>query len=108
MAAAVEEICEIGIEEVWRHDLILAETVVTGANHLGIGVVSPMSAEERSAIVSLRLPDGVSSEVVAQRLQDEYSILVTSRSGFLRVSPHIDNSIEQVNSLISALEEILN
>ena len=108
LAAAVEEICDIGIEEVWRYDLILAESVVNGANNLGLGVVSPMSAEERSAIVSLRLPDGVSSEVVAKRLQDEYSILVTSRSGFLRVSPHIDNSIEQVNSLISALEEILN
>ena len=81
--------------------------LASGANHLGLGVVSPMSAEERSAIVSLRMPEGISSEVVAQRLQDEYSILVTSRSGFLRVSPHIDNSIDQVNSLIFALEDIL-
>ena len=67
-----------------------------------------MSVKERSAIVSLRMPVGISSEEIAQRLQDEYSILVTSRSGFLRVSPHLDNTIDEVNSLISALEEILS
>ena len=108
LAAAVEEICEIGIEQVWAHDLSLADAVAEGADQLGLSVVSPMSVKERSAIVSLRMPVGISSEEIAQRLQDEYSILVTSRSGFLRVSPHLDNTIDEVNSLISALEEILS
>jgi len=50
----------------------------------------------------------VSSETIARRLQDEHSILVTSRAGLLRVSPHIDNSVEEVGMLFDALENLLS
>ncbi|MCH2436879.1 MAG: aminotransferase class V-fold PLP-dependent enzyme [Candidatus Thalassarchaeum sp.] len=108
LAAAVEEINEIGIEEVWRHDLALSDSVIDGAQRLGIEVASPLSDSERSAIVSLKLPEGVSSEEIARRLQDEYSILVTSRAGLLRVSPHIDNSEGDVQSLLEALKHLVS
>jgi len=107
LAAAVDEICEIGPEKVWAHDIGLADKVIEGANRLGLSIVSPMSEDERSAIVSLRMPEGVSSESIARRLQDEHSILVTSRAGLLRVSPHIDNSLEEVGMLFDALESLL-
>ena len=108
LAAAVNEICETGIQQVWEHDLALADRVIEGANRLGLRIVSPMSEDERSAIVSLRMPEGVSSETIARRLQDEHSILVTSRAGLLRVSPHIDNSVEEVGMLFDALENLLS
>ena len=108
LAIAVDEICNIGIQEVWEHDLALAGNVIEGANQLGISVVSPSSEGERSAIVSLRMPEGVSSETIARRLQDEHSILVTSRAGLLRVSPHIDNSGDEVGLLFDALEKLLS
>jgi selenocysteine lyase/cysteine desulfurase len=108
LAAAVEEINEIGIEEVWRHDLALADLVIDGARLLGIEVVSPLSDSERSAIVSLRLPEGVSSEEISRRLQDEYSILVTSRAGLLRVSSHIDNTEGDIQSLLEALKHLVS
>ncbi len=108
LAKAVDEICEIGIQEVWEHDLALADKVIEGANRLGLSIVSSITEEERSAIVSLRMPEGVSSEAIARRLQDEYSILVTSRAGLLRVSPHIDNSTEEVGMLFDALEKLLS
>jgi selenocysteine lyase/cysteine desulfurase len=41
-------------------------------------------------------------------LQEEYGILVTSRSGFIRVSPHIDNDEKQIHFLMDSLEEIFN
>ena len=90
------------------HDLALADSVKDGAQRLGIEVVSPLSDSERSAIVSLRLPEGVNSEDISRRLQDEYSILVTSRAGLLRVSPHIDNSQADVQSLFEALKHLLS
>ena len=108
LAAAVEEINEMGIEEVWRHDLALADSVIDGARRLDIEVASPLSESERSAIVSLRLPEEVSSEDIARSLQDEYSILVTSRTGLLRVSPHIDNTEGDVQALIEALERLIS
>ena len=75
---------------------------------MGLSIISPRSEGERSAIVSLRMPDGISSEVIARRLQDEHSILVTSRAGLLRVSPHIDNTMEEVEMLFQALESIFS
>ena len=98
----------MGIEEVWMHNLALADSVIDGAQRLGIEVASPLSDSERSAIVSLRLPEGVNSEDISRRLQDEYSILVTSRAGLLRVSPHIDNSQADVQSLLEALKHLLS
>ena len=108
LAAAIDELLEMGMDEVWRHDLELADHLIRGAEELGIEVVSPTSESERSAIVSLRMPSGLSSLEVSNRLQSEYSILTTSRSGMLRVSPHIDNDISQIDSLASALSEILS
>ena len=108
LAAAIDELVGIGMEEVWRHDLELVDSLVEGISGLGIDIVSPLSDSERSAIVSLRLPSGNSSIEVAERLQSEYSILVTSRSGLLRVSPHVDNNLEEIESLVSALGEILS
>ena len=86
----------------------LVDSLVRGISGMEVEISSPMSEEERSAIVSLSLPSGTSSVDVADRLQSEYSILVTSRSGLLRVSPHIDNSLEDIESLVSALGEILS
>ena len=108
LAAAIDELVEIGIDEVWRHDLELVDSLVLGVLDLGVEVASPMSEKERSAIVSLRLPSGTSSVDVVNRLQSDYSILVTSRSGLLRVSPHIDNNLEEIESLVFALGEILS
>ncbi len=108
LAKAVDEICDMGIEEVWEHDLKLADKVIEGANRLELGIVSPLSKDERSAIVSLRMPKGISSETISRRLQDEHSILVTSRAGLLRVSPHVDNTAEEVGMLFDALERLLS
>ena len=108
LAKAVDEICDFGIQEVWEHDLKLADKVIDEAKRIGLSIVSPISEDERSAIIGLRMPEGVSSEVIARRLQDEYSILVTSRAGLLRVSPHMDNTTEEVGMLFDALEKILS
>ena len=108
LAKAVDEICDFGIQEVWEHDLKLADKVIDEAKRIGLSIVSPISEEERSAIIGLRMPEGMSSEIIARRLQDEYSILVTSRAGLLRVSPHMDNTTEEVGMLFDALEKLLS
>jgi len=108
LAAAVDELNDIGIEQVWRHNYELANSIIEGAAKLGISVASPLEENERSAIVSLLLPGGLHSDETARRLQDEFSIVVTSRAGLLRVSPHIDNDSTDVYALFHALGEILS
>ena len=107
LAASIEELVSIGIQEVWEHDLRLADAIIEGALSRGLRVASPTNDDERSAIVSIFPPQGADCSAIVTRLQDEYGILVTNRSGMIRVSPHIDNSSEQIEALFDALDEIL-
>tara|TARA_Y100000588_G_scaffold88304_1_gene94234 strand:+ start:768 stop:1898 length:1131 start_codon:yes stop_codon:yes gene_type:complete len=107
LAASIEELVSIGIQEVWEHDLRLADAIIEGALSRGLRVASPTNDDERSAIVSIFPPQGADCSAIVTRLQDEYGILVTNRSGMIRVSPHIDNSSDQIEALFDALDEIL-
>ena len=108
LAASIDEITDIGIQEVWEHDLGLTKVLIKGVLENELEVASPTSAEERSAIVSIKMPTGFDTAEVVKQLQDEYGILVTNRSGFLRVSPHIDNTEEEITFFLKSLREILN
>ena len=108
LAASIDEINNIGIQKVWEHNIELTNMLIEGALASGLEIASPTNNEERSAIVSLKVPTGFDTEEVVKQLQNEYGILVTNRSGFLRVSPHIDNTTEQITFLLDSLQEILN
>ena len=107
LAASIQELVSIGAEEVWEHDMRLADAIIDAALSRGLRISSPTNERERSAIVSIFPPLGSDCSEIVRRLQDEYGILVTNRSGMVRVSPHIDNSIEQIELLFEALDEIL-
>ena len=107
LAASIQELVSIGAEEVWEHDMRLADAIIDAALSRGLRISSPTNERERSAIVSIFPPPGSDCSEIVRRLQDEYGILVTNRSGMVRVSPHIDNSIEQIEFLFEALDEIL-
>ena len=108
LAMSIEEMLEIGQDEIWAHDMKLADAVIEGAMGMGLEVVSPTDPEQRSAIVSIRTPQGEDSSQIVRRLQDEFGILVTDRSGMIRVSPHIDNDTHQIEMLFQSLRTILD
>merc|ERR1711862_63082 len=85
----------------WRHVCLLTDFLVHEASaKLNLKCISPRTnAEERSAIVAFRLPHGHCAVQVARRLLEDHSILVSSRAGILRVSPHIDNTISDIQRL---------
>jgi len=108
LAAAIDEITDIGIQKVWEHNIELTNMLIEGALASGLEIASPTNDKERSAILSLKIPTGFDTGDIVKQLQDEYGILVTNRSGFLRVSPHIDNTAEQITFFLDSLKEILN
>jgi selenocysteine lyase/cysteine desulfurase len=108
LAAAIDEITDIGIQKVWEHNIELTNMLIEGTLASGLEIASPTNDKERSAIVSLKIPTGFDTGDVVKQLQDEYGILVTNRSGFLRVSPHIDNTAKQIIFFLDSLKDILN
>ena len=108
LAESINEISEIGIENIWEHDKKLVDLIISRSEDINLEIISPLKDEERSAIVCIKTPSNFNSKAVVKMLQEEYGILVTSRSGFIRVSPHIDNDEKQIHFLMDSLEEIFN
>ena len=108
LAASIDEITNLGIQKVWERDLELTDILIEGVLEKGLKIASPTNDEERSAIVSIKMLPGFDTGEVIGKLQDDYGILVTNRSGFLRVSPHIDNNSKEIDFFLTSLFEILN
>merc|ERR1711862_37707 len=107
LAKSIQEINMF--HDAWGHVCLLTDFLVHEAStNLNIKCISPRNnAVERSAIVAFRLPHGHCAIRVARRLLEEHSILVSSRAGILRVSPHIDNTIDDIKKLLHSLSIIL-
>ena len=108
LAASIDEINDIGIQKVWEYDLKLIDSLIEGVLDLGLKIASSTNEQERSSIISIRMPSSFDTAEVVKKLQDEYGILTTNRSGFLRVSPHIDNNSKEIDFFLDALSKILN
>ncbi len=108
LAASIDEINDIGIQNVWEYDLKLTDSLIEGVLDLGLKIASSTNEQERSSIISIRIPSSFDTAEVVKKLQDEYGILTTNRSGFLRVSPHIDNNSKEIDFFLDALSKILN
>ena len=108
LAASIDEINDIGIQNVWEYDLKLTDSLIEGVLDLGLKIASCTNEQERSSIISIRMPSSFDTAEEVKKLQDEYGILTTNRSGFLRVSPHIDNKSKEIDFFLDALSKILN
>ena len=108
LAASIDEITDLGIQKVWAHDLELTDLLIEGVLKSGLEIASPTNDEERSSIVSIKIPENFDTGEVVAKLQNDYGILATNRSGFLRISPHMDNTIEEIDFFLKSLREILS
>ena len=108
LAASIDQINDIGIQNVWEYDLKLTDSLIDGVLDLGLKIASSTDEQERSSIISIRMPSSFDTAEVVKKLQDEYGILTTNRSGFLRVSPHIDNNSKEIDFFLDALSKILD
>ena len=95
LAASIDEILDHSIDKVWQHNCKLIDTIISGCDEMNLHIVSPLNNFERSAIISLEPPPTHNAAAIVERLQNEYGILVTNRSGLIRISPHIDNNQEE-------------
>ena len=120
LAASINEMQDIGMDTIWKHDLALADTVIDNASRMGLELISPTHEhDQRSAIVTIRPlsannnnnknnNNGITANEIVEILKKEYGILVSERSGMIRISPHIDNEPHQIELLFSALDTILS
>ncbi|HLH62876.1 MAG TPA: aminotransferase class V-fold PLP-dependent enzyme [Ktedonobacteraceae bacterium] len=98
-----------GMQAVEARILGLTGYVIAGLERLGYPVVSPQGAGERSGIVCFK-PHPERQDMSIHSIVDELaarSIYVAARSDVVRISPHFYNSLEELDRLLNALEEMM-
>ena len=97
--AATRYLLDIGMAEIGRRNLLLADRVVDGISALGHRFLSPLRREARSHIISFVPTD---LERTMQALADA-RIAVSTRNGGIRVSPNFYNEEWEVDRLIEVV-----
>jgi len=98
---AIQLLLRQGIREIEERALALSDLLCRGLEDNGYEVFSPRGEAEKSPIVSF-LPGEFSAEALVRRLAEK-SIVVSPRSGRVRVSPHFYNTEEEIDALLAAL-----
>jgi selenocysteine lyase/cysteine desulfurase len=98
--AGLELMQEIGIAETREHVTSLTSMLIDGVDALGGDVVTPHDAERRGALVCIRANDAPG--LVRALAADQ--IVVSTRDGNLRVSPHAYNTHDDIDAILGALE----
>ncbi|MEM7801963.1 MAG: aminotransferase class V-fold PLP-dependent enzyme [Chloroflexota bacterium] len=97
--AGLELVQSVGIETIRSHLLELTGLLKSGCEEKGFTVVTPQAPERHGALIAIR------SNAVEQLVGKlgAKGIIVSSRDGNLRVSPHFYNSLEDIETLLNAL-----
>ncbi|MEU7934754.1 aminotransferase class V-fold PLP-dependent enzyme [Micromonospora echinofusca] len=93
----------VGAAAIRRHSLACTSRVLERAAAAGIGVVSPVEPHRRGGVVCLDVADG---EAVKRRLAARD--MVCSWRGYLRIGPHVYNTLDEIDAFMDALEEELD
>ncbi len=102
--AALQYLLAQGIEAIAGHDQALVEQLIGLLDDSDYRFISPTDADRRAAIVVVSAADPRDNEAVCQRLTDA-GIDAALRAGNIRLSPHLYNTIDQIEYAAAILVE---
>jgi selenocysteine lyase/cysteine desulfurase len=101
LRAAIEFLLEIGVERIGPVVQSLADQIAEGVQAKGYEVLVPRSTSTGAGIVSFR-KTGFSAGELVEKLK-ETAIIVAPRQGWVRVSPHLYISPDDIRRLVEVL-----
>lgn len=102
MGASIDLLLKVGIDQVQVRVKELTDLLVEGIRSKGWRLHSPRTATEWSGIVSFS-SEKHDVEALRKHLRSEFRVVVATRRGRLRSSPHFYNSLDDVRQLVDAL-----
>ncbi|MDB4442848.1 aminotransferase class V-fold PLP-dependent enzyme, partial [bacterium] len=105
LAKAVEFIFNLGADAIFAHDLELRSRLVEGLEQRGAQLLGPSNEKECSPILSALFP-GFSSHRIVDFLKEQ-GVIVSPRGDFVRFSPHLYNSSDDIDHSLEILDRAL-
>jgi cysteine desulfurase/selenocysteine lyase len=103
LKASLDLLLTIGVDRIWERVRRLADGIIDTALRDGYEIVTPRNPEERSGIVTFRIP-GVDSNAMWNALQAR-SVACSPRMGGIRFSPHFYNTPEEIGRAFEIIRE---
>lgn len=103
LGAAIDLLLEVGSQRIERRLMELTDRLGAGLRARGAEIISPWGAGERSGIVVFRLgndPQRLCADLVGK------GFIVRVRSGGIRVAPHFYNNEDDIDRLLSTLDQL--
>ncbi|WP_248960645.1 aminotransferase class V-fold PLP-dependent enzyme [Sphaerisporangium perillae] len=101
---ALEFVLSIGVEAIASHNAELVAVAMQGLADLGVAPLTPREPGRRGSIVSF----ATSREAEITRRLGEHGVSVWGRDGRVRISPHIYNTVADVQEFLRHLAPVLN
>lgn len=92
--ASLRLLLETGVDRIWERVRGLTEAALEAADRAGYEVLTPRQPEERSGIVTFRVP-GADAPALWKALLSRGAVCA-SRSGGIRISPHFYNTPDEI------------
>jgi len=102
---SIKYLTDIGIDKIHDYNMALADKLIDGLTALNVNIASSLNQEERSSIVTCTIKNRDSMEIVNALKQR--NIIAHKRQDFIRFSPHLYNSIEDIDRTIYELKDLL-
>jgi cysteine desulfurase/selenocysteine lyase len=101
--ASMDLLLSVGLDRIWERVRRLTERILEKAREEEYEILSPDHPEERSGIVTIRVP-GVDNAALWKALLSRKA-LCSPRGGGLRLSPHFYNTPDEVDRMFDLIRE---
>jgi selenocysteine lyase/cysteine desulfurase len=102
LGASLKMLLDVGVDNICRRLMFLTDRLVDGLRDKGYRVFSSRERAEASSIVAFS-SDVHDHDTVQKHLQAEHRLVIASRRGKLRASPHFYNSEKEIDQLVEVL-----
>ncbi len=99
--AGVGLVQTLGVESIEASVRELTDALIEGTLRAGFNVVTPLQPKQRGALITVKSND---VQQLVKRLAAQ-NIVTSSRDNNLRISPHVYNTLEDVDAVLTALKK---
>jgi selenocysteine lyase/cysteine desulfurase len=108
LGASLSLFNDIGTSSIEKHILYLTRCAIEHLkNQSSVTLITPDHDESRMGIVSFKIDTGAEfdPDAVLQELKDQH-MTVSAREGYFRISPHVYNTEDEVETLLNKLLQL--
>ena len=105
LTRAINFLNDVGVENIFQYNRQLADRLIEGLHTRGAVITSPLEDKSRSSIVRAHF-ENIGSNKIIQSLK-RAGVFVSRRGDSIRFSPHLYNSMSDIDKALAEIDNIL-